>query len=137
MRLVPPKLTVEPETKFVPITVKVNLALPAVTQLGLSELMLGTGVIVNVAGADVAPAQGFTTLTDTVPEVATIAAGTVTTSCVEEDDVGVRVVPPKLTSEPETKFVPATVKVKSALPAVTQGGLSELMVEWLRYMSQP
>ncbi len=67
-------------------------------------------------------------VTDTVPAVATSAAGTVTVSCVEEEDVGVRLVAPNLTTELETKFVPVTVSGKSALPAVTHVGLIELMV---------
>ncbi len=74
------------------------------------------------------PGVGFTMVTDTVPAVATSAAGTVTVSCVEEEDVGVRLVAPNLTTELETKFVPVTVSGKSALPAVTHVGLIELMV---------
>ena len=36
--------------------------------------------------------------------------------------------PPNLTTDAETKFVPVTVKVKSPLPGVTQVGLIEVMV---------
>ena len=44
---VPFQFTVEPETKFVPFTVNVNpVGLPAVAQVGLSELMVGTALIV-------------------------------------------------------------------------------------------
>ncbi len=86
-------------------------------------------MMVNVCAFDVPPpGLGFTTVTDTVPAVATREAGTVTVSCVEEEDVGVRLVPPKLTTEPETKLVPVTVNVKSMLPAVTQFGLIEVVV---------
>ena len=43
----PFQFTVEPETKFVPFTVNVNpVGLPAVAQVGLSELMVGTALIV-------------------------------------------------------------------------------------------
>ena len=38
--------TVEVETKFVPFTVKVNCGPPAVAQVGLSELTVGTALIV-------------------------------------------------------------------------------------------
>jgi hypothetical protein len=38
--------TVEPETKLVPFTVKVNCGPPAVAQVGLSELTVGTALIV-------------------------------------------------------------------------------------------
>ena len=55
-------------------------------------------------------------------------------SCVEEEDVGVRLVPPKLTTEPETKLVPVRVNVKSMLPAVTQFGLIEVVVGTLLLM---
>jgi len=48
---VPLHLTVEPETKLVPFTVKVNWAPPAVAQVGLSELMVGGTRIVNVSVA--------------------------------------------------------------------------------------
>lgn len=46
----------------------------------------------------------------------------------EETNVVVRLVPPNLTTDPETKFVPVTVKVKSPLPGVIQVGLIEVMV---------
>jgi len=92
-------------------------------------VITGVLAIVNVCAFDVPPpGLGFTTVTDTVPAVATREAGTVTVSCVEEEDVGVRLVPPKLTTEPETKLVPVTVNVKSMLPAVTQFGLIEVVV---------
>jgi hypothetical protein len=38
--------TVEPETKLVPFTVSVNCGSPAVVQVGLSELIVGTALIV-------------------------------------------------------------------------------------------
>ena len=57
--------TVDVETKFVPFTVNVNCAPPAVAQVGLIELVVGTGLlIVNVCGFDVPPpGAGFTTVT--------------------------------------------------------------------------
>jgi hypothetical protein len=47
---VPFQFTVDPETKFVPITVSVNPEPPAVAQVGLSELIVGLAltVITNV-----------------------------------------------------------------------------------------
>src|SRR5437762_675106 len=44
----PFQFTVEPETKFVPFTVNVNCEPPAVAQVGLSELIVGVALIVNV-----------------------------------------------------------------------------------------
>ena len=44
---VPFQFTVEPETKLLPFTVSVNpVGLPAVAQVGLSELIVGTALIV-------------------------------------------------------------------------------------------
>ena len=43
---VPFQFTVEPETKLVPFTVNVNCGPPAVAQVGLSELIVGTALIV-------------------------------------------------------------------------------------------
>jgi hypothetical protein len=50
---VPFQFTVEPETKFVPVTVNVNCGPPAAAQVGLSELRVGTApiVITNVCWA--------------------------------------------------------------------------------------
>jgi len=49
----PLHLTVEPETKLVPFTVSVNCGPPAAVQVGLSELTVGTALIVitSVCGA--------------------------------------------------------------------------------------
>jgi hypothetical protein len=51
---VPFQFTVEPETKLVPFTVSVNCGPPAVAQVGLSELIVGTAriVITSVALAE-------------------------------------------------------------------------------------
>jgi len=43
---VPFQFTVEVETKFVPFTVNVNCGPPGVTQVGLSELIVGAALIV-------------------------------------------------------------------------------------------
>ena len=92
-------------------------------------VITGVAAIVNVCALDVPPpGPGFTTVIDAVPAMATREAGTVTVSCVEEEDVGVRLVPPNITTEPETKLVPVTVKVKLALPGLTQFGLIEVVV---------
>ena len=122
--------TVDVETKFVPFTVNVNCAPPAVAQVGPIELVVGTGLlIVNVCGFDVPPpGAGFTTVTDAVPAFATRAAVTVAVSCVEETNVVVKAVPFQRTDEVATKLVPFTVRVKSAPPAGAQVGLSEVVV---------
>src|SRR5436190_2004080 len=48
--VVPFHFTIEVETKFVPFTVNVNCVPPAVAQLGLSEPIVGTALMVNVSG---------------------------------------------------------------------------------------
>jgi hypothetical protein len=63
-----------------------------------------------------------------VPAVAIREAGTVAVSCVEETNVVASAVAFHFTVEVETKFVPFTVNVNCAPPAVAQVGLSELIV---------
>lgn len=41
----PLKFTTEPETKFVPFTVSVKPELPAVVEVGLIEVVVGTGFV--------------------------------------------------------------------------------------------
>jgi hypothetical protein len=69
---------VEVETKFVPFTVRVNAAPPAVALEGESEVALGFGLLmVKVSPLDAPPpGVGFTTVTDGVPAVAMSLAGT-------------------------------------------------------------
>jgi hypothetical protein len=117
--------TVEVETKFVPFTVNVNPGPPPAAQVGLSELIVGTAVIVNVTAFDVA-AQGFVTVIEAVPAVAIREA--VAVSCVEDTNVVASGAPFQFTVEVETKFVPFTVNVNCKPPAVAQVGLSELIV---------
>ena len=92
-------------------------------------MIAGVALIVNVCTLDVPPpGLGFTTVIDAVPAVATREAGTVAVSCVEETKLVARGAPFHFTVEVETNFVPFTVKLKSALPAVVQVGLIEVVV---------
>jgi xanthosine utilization system XapX-like protein len=134
---VPFHFTVEVETKFVPFTVKVNCEPPAVAQVGLVEVVVGTGLlIVKVCGLDVPPpGLGLETVTHAVPADAISTAGTVTVSCVEETNVtGVMLVLPPLqpacqaTVEDIVKFVPFRVKVNGPDPAIALFGLIEVSV---------
>jgi hypothetical protein len=79
----------------VPFTVKVKPPLPAVTQVGLIDVVVGTGLLmVNVTAFDVPPpGAGFTTVVAAVPALATKLAGTVAVSWVEETNVVVKAVP--------------------------------------------
>jgi len=54
--------TVAPETKFVPFTVNVNCGPPAMAQFGLSEVMLGTALMVITSVALPVNMQGFVPL---------------------------------------------------------------------------
>ena len=83
--------------------------------------------IANVAAFDVPP-HGVTTVIEAVPAVAMRAAGTVAVSCVADTNVVASAVAFHFTVEPETKFVPFTVRVNCGLPAAVQLGLIELIV---------
>src|SRR5437667_6986471 len=87
----------------------------------------GGGLIVNVCEFEAEPVE-FLTVTDAVPGAATLAAGTIAVSCVEETNVVVRAEPFQLTFELEMKLVPFTVKVNWALPAMVELGLIEVVV---------
>ena len=89
-------------------------------------VITGVAVIVNVVAPDVAPQ--LATVIDAVPAVAISEAGTVAVSRVDETNVVANAVPFHFTVEVEPKFVPFTVNVNCAPPAVAQIGLSELMV---------
>src|SRR5438477_23090 len=129
-RAEPFQLTVEVETKLVPFTVRVKEPLPAMVEVGLIEVMVGTGLLMlKVTALDVPPpGAGFTTVMDAVPALAIRAAGTVAVSCVALTYVVVSGLPFQFTVEPETKLVPFTVSVNCAPPAVAEVGLIEVIV---------
>jgi len=52
-RGVPFQFTVAAETNFVPFTVKVNCGPPAVAQVGLIEVTVGTGLLIVITSVDV------------------------------------------------------------------------------------
>jgi hypothetical protein len=122
--------TVEPETKFVPVTVSENADPPAVAVEGESKVAVGTGLLmVKVRGFDVPPpGEGFATETETVPAVAMSLAEIAAVNCVPLTKVVVRALPFHPTVEPETKFVPVTVSVNAAPPSMALEGESEASV---------
>jgi len=124
----PFQFTVEVETKFVPLTVNVNCGSPAAAQVGLSELMVGIALIVNVAAPDVAPHPP--TVIEAVPGVAMSEAGTVAVSCLELTNVVASGLPFQYTVSPRMKSLlgPFTVSVNCGPPAAVQVGLIELIV---------
>lgn len=126
----PLNFTEEVETKPVPFTVKVNAAPPAVAPLGERDVIVGAGLFtVKVDEADVPPpGAGLVTVTGNVPALPMSAAVIDAVSCVALTKVVVRAAPLKFTTEVDTKFVPFTVSVNPALPAVALLGESEVIV---------
>src|SRR5512139_1276250 len=118
--LVPFHLTTAPETKLLPLTVRVKAPPPAVAELGDRVLIAGTGLlIVKVRAPEVPPpGAGLKTVTLAVPAVAMSVVVIEAVSWVEEPKVVVRSPPFHRTTDPETKFVPLTVRVKTEPPAV-------------------
>jgi len=116
-----PHCTVAPERKFVPLTVRVNAAPPAVMDVGDRLVIVGTPELVVKVTAGEVPPESFT-VTLTEPAVAIRLAGTAAVNCVALTYVVVRAVLPHCTVAPETKFVPLTVRVKADPPAVVEVG---------------
>ncbi len=82
---------------------------------------------VKVTAFDVPP-PGLVTVTLKLPAVAMSEARMAAVSCVALTVVVVRALPLKLTVEPLTKFVPFTVKVNPAPPAMALVGEMLLIV---------
>jgi hypothetical protein len=122
----PFQFTSEVERKFVPLTVNVNCESPAAAQVGLSELMVGAALIVNVTPPEVAPHPA--TVIEAVPGVAMRSVVTVAVSCFEDANVVTSGLPFQFTVVPETKLLPFTVNVNCGPPAAVQVGLIELIV---------
>jgi len=120
----PLKFTTELDTKFVPVTISVNPALPAITVGGERAVTPGAGLLtVNAVAAEVPPpGVGLVTVIFAVEAVATSAAVMLAVTCVELAKVVVLALPLKFTLDPFTKFVPFTVRVNAAAPAVTLEG---------------
>src|SRR6266566_4941871 len=130
VRAAPFQRTTDPLTKFVPFTVRVKAAAPAVALPGVSEPIVGTELLmVNVSAPEVPPpGVGENTVTDAVPAVATSLAGIAACNCVPLTNVVVRAPPFQRTTDPLTKFVPFTVSVNAPPPAVVLVGDSEVTV---------
>jgi len=118
--------TTVPAKKFVPVSVSVNAAPPAVAVVGESEPKVGNGsLIVNVIAADTPPPGAeFNTVTAAVPPTAISMAGTTAVSCVPLTTVVASATPFHFTTVPATKFVPVSVSVKPAPPAFAVVGES-------------
>lgn len=132
-RSAPLSLTTEVETKFVPVTVMVNPASPKVLLEGEMLVVLGSGLsavfTVKLCALEVPPpGVGLNTLILYVPGVLKSFAGMVALSCVLLTKVVIRFESLNLTTDPDTKFVPLTVMLNSASPAVLLDGRMPVVV---------
>src|SRR2546426_952605 len=132
-RSAPFQRTTELVTRFVPVTVSVKPGPPAVAEVGVNPVEVGTGllaaVIVNVCGLDVPPpGAGLKIVTCAVPAAAISAAEIAAESCVAETYVVARSVPFQRTTELVTRFGPVTGRVTAARPATADAGLSPVVV---------
>jgi hypothetical protein len=124
----PFQLTVAPERKLVPFTVSVNPDPPSVADAGFRLDMVGVGILIgNAVAVDRLPPT-FIAVMLALPPLAISAAGTVAITCVEPTNDVARFVPFHCTSAPLRKFVPFTVSVKPAPPAVAEFGLRLVML---------
>jgi hypothetical protein len=132
-RAVPPKFTTDVFRKLVPFTVNVNAPEPAITFVGASVVMVGTGfgaaLTLKFTEFDVPPpGVGFVTVTAGVPILVTSVERIAAVSCVALTKEVTRALPPKFTTDVLTKFVPFTVKVSAPEFTTTPPGESELTV---------
>lgn len=102
----------------------VNVAAwPAVTLCGPVGLDIVKSPTVNVSALDVPPpGVGLKTVTEAVPVAAMSLAGTAAVNCVALPNVVTSAAPFHFTAEVLMKFVPVSVNVKAAPPAVAEEG---------------
>lgn len=127
--LVPLKFTFAPVTKFVPVTVSVAIAWPTRPLDGLTEVTVGTGLlIVKLAEFDAPPpGAGFVTTTETVPPICSSLAVMLAVIVVPPlETVPALEIPLKSTVAPGTKLVPVTVRVEIGWPTSAVEGLVEV-----------
>jgi hypothetical protein len=115
--------------KFAPVTVSENAGPPAVALEGDIEVTVGAGfaatLIVKVSALDVPPpGAGVCTVTFAVPAVLKSDAGICAVSEVLDTKVVETWLPFHSIAEEEIKPLPDAVKVKAALPALAEFGLT-------------
>jgi hypothetical protein len=132
VRAAPFQFTTDPFTKPLPVTDRVNAALPAVALEGDRLLTVGTGLGALIANADPGdvppPGVGLTMVTWAVPALVMSAAEIAADNCVALMKVVVRAAPFQFTTDPFTKPVPVTVRLNAAVPAVALDGARPLIV---------
>jgi hypothetical protein len=128
VRAAPFQSTTESRMKFVPVTVRVNPAPPAVAFAGVTEVIVGvTGGVGKIEkfNAGVEPPPEFATVTGSTPALATSAALIVACTVFALTNVVVRALLFHFTVEFAAKLAPLTVMVKSEAPATILAGESE------------
>jgi hypothetical protein len=104
---------------LLPVTFRVTAAVPAVARAGESEVIAGTGrelgdVVEKFIALEVAAEGRFDTEIAAGPIATVSVGGIAAVSCIALTNVVGRGDPFQLTTEPLTKFVPFTVRVKPA-----------------------
>jgi hypothetical protein len=120
--LLPFTVTIDCETKFVPVTISENCAFPVVTPDGESEVTCGTGLaaplIVNWRVRVVPPpGVGVETETIAVPAFWMSLAKTCAVSCPVVLNRVVSADPFHNTEEDGVKFEPVTIRLNAGWPA--------------------
>jgi hypothetical protein len=118
--------TVDPPTNPDPFTVSVKALLPAVAVEGLKLLIVGPGLIVNEAPAEVVPP--LLTVMVAVPAEAIRLPLTVAVNCVAVTKVVGSAEPFHCTVAAKANPLPITVSVRPEAPAVAELGLRPLTV---------
>ena len=124
-RSAPAQRTTEEGTNFVPVTVRVKPAPPAVAEDGLRLVRVGTGFVIANTRAEVTPPPGvrLKTVIAAVPALAILAASILAVSFVALTQVVARSAPFQRITERLTNLVPLTVKMMAVFPAVVEVGL--------------
>ena len=123
---VPPKLTAVAPVKLVPVIVTVA---PGTAEVGLNEVIVGTGKYVNVPDEVAVPPGVVTEMVPLVP-LATTAVMDVALTTLKE----AAAVPPKLTAVAPVKLVPVIVTV---IPGPAEVGLKDVIVGTGTYVNVP
>jgi hypothetical protein len=84
--------------------------------------------MVKFTAFELPPGAGLVTVMATVPSETMAEAGMVAVNCVALTNVTACAVPPKLTIEAATKFVPVIVSMKAAPPATAVFGEIDVIV---------
>ena len=111
-----------------PLTVNVNVGLPATTELGMMLVMTGAGLLILIVTEldRPPPGAGLKTVILAVPGLAKSDAGICAVNCVALTNIVGRLAPFQRTTELATKFVPVRVKVTPGAP--TNTGLGVMLV---------